>query len=79
MRNSFSETTKRFYPLDVSVVTTVFNKQEAVGVFLDSLTYVFGSDMSVRLEIIFVNDGSTDETLARAGSDHTGSYPAALK
>jgi glycosyltransferase involved in cell wall biosynthesis len=49
------------HPL-VSLVVPVFNEQEAVPVFLASVAArVILQD--IRLEIIFVNDGSTDNTL----------------
>ncbi|HRF43171.1 MAG TPA: glycosyltransferase family 2 protein [Candidatus Competibacteraceae bacterium] len=52
------------YPVvDVSLVVPVFNEDEMIGLFLDRVSQVFESESSIRLEIVFINDGSTDETL----------------
>ena len=51
--------------LDVSLVVPVFNEAEAVGLFLDRVREVFADEWAVRLDIVFVNDGSSDETLDR--------------
>ena len=49
------------HPL-VSLVVPVFNEQEAVPVFLARVAAQV-SLADARLEILFVNDGSTDDTL----------------
>lgn len=51
--------------LDLSLVVPVFNEAETVELFLDRVGNVLGGDASVRIEIVFVNDGSTDDTLNR--------------
>lgn len=52
------------YPvIDVSLVVPVFNEDDMVELFLKRVSRVFESEPSVKLEILFVNDGSTDETL----------------
>lgn len=48
----------------VSIVVPVFNEQEALGRFVDSTRGVLVAQ-GVRYEMLFVNDGSVDETLAR--------------
>lgn len=55
-------------PLTVSLVVPVFNEAETVGPFLERVTQVFGlgSEKSrIVLDIVFVNDGSSDRTLER--------------
>jgi glycosyltransferase involved in cell wall biosynthesis len=45
------------------LVVPVLNETKTVGLFLDRIGEVFNNQDSLRLEIIFVNDGSTDGTL----------------
>jgi glycosyltransferase involved in cell wall biosynthesis len=49
----------------LSLVVPVFNEAETVALFSDRVSTVFRDVVGVRLEIIFVNDGSRDDTLAR--------------
>jgi glycosyltransferase involved in cell wall biosynthesis len=51
--------------LELSLVVPVFNEAETVGLFIDKVTQVFENQPSVDLEFVFVNDGSTDDTLER--------------
>lgn len=48
---------------NLSLVVPVFNEAETVGLFLDRVTQVFAGDPEIQIEIIFVNDGSSDGTL----------------
>lgn len=49
--------------MDLSIVIPVFNEQEVLPLALQSLRSVLGT-MHCNYEIIFVNDGSRDKTLA---------------
>jgi glycosyltransferase involved in cell wall biosynthesis len=49
----------------LSIVVPVFNEEDALGPFLDRVHAVFARQEAIRLELVFVNDGSTDGTLAR--------------
>jgi glycosyltransferase involved in cell wall biosynthesis len=49
--------------ITLSLVVPVFNEVETVGLFLEKVTQVIGKDPSINLNIVFVNDGSLDETL----------------
>jgi len=51
--------------LNVSLVVPVYDEAETVGLFLDRVRQVFDGEPTVRIEIVFVNDGSTDGTLDR--------------
>ncbi|PWU26260.1 MULTISPECIES: glycosyltransferase family 2 protein [unclassified Pseudomonas] len=51
-------------PLALSLVVPVFNEATTIGLFIDELSRVFAESSEIHLEVIFVNDGSTDETLA---------------
>lgn len=49
----------------LSLVVPVFNEEEMVHLFIEKISDVFRSEKSIRLEIVFVNDGSSDATLER--------------
>ncbi|MHC1713778.1 MAG: glycosyltransferase family 2 protein [Solidesulfovibrio sp.] len=49
----------------LSLVVPVFNEAEAVAIFLERIHNVFDGNASLRLEVVFINDGSTDDTLER--------------
>jgi polyisoprenyl-phosphate glycosyltransferase len=49
--------------LRLSLIIPVFNEAEAVNCFVDKVTQVFKQEPSVKIEFLFVNDGSTDSTL----------------
>lgn len=51
--------------LDVSLVVPVYNEEQTVGLFLDRVKSVLAAEPTVRLEFVFVNDGSSDRTLDR--------------
>ena len=47
----------------LSLVVPVYNETETVSLFLDEVGKVFKDQPYVDVEIVFVNDGSTDDTL----------------
>jgi polyisoprenyl-phosphate glycosyltransferase len=47
----------------LSLVVPVYNEEETVALFVDRVKQVFASDSSIKLELVFVNDGSSDATL----------------
>lgn len=49
--------------LTLSLVVPVFNEAETVELFLAEIDKVFKDQPAVHLEIVFINDGSTDSTL----------------
>jgi len=49
----------------LSLVVPLYNEAEALPVFLEAIHQTFSHSPHVTLEIIFVNDGSHDETLER--------------
>jgi polyisoprenyl-phosphate glycosyltransferase len=49
----------------LSLVVPVFNEAEMIGLFVDRVTEVFKHEAGIDLEIVFVNDGSSDPTLER--------------
>ena len=49
--------------IDCPIVVSVFNEEEAIKLFYDSLSKMLDS-LSIEYEIIFVNDGSTDNSLS---------------
>lgn len=51
--------------LTLSLVVPVFNEIETVGLFLERVTQVFEKMSGINLDIVFVNDGSSDNTLER--------------
>jgi glycosyltransferase involved in cell wall biosynthesis len=50
-------------PLTLSLVVPVFNEAETISIFLERVSRVFETRPGISLEILFVNDGSTDATL----------------
>src|SRR5258707_1508720 len=46
----------------LSLVVPVFNEEESIGIFLDTVAPLMERD-GLRFEIVFVNDGSRDNTL----------------
>jgi len=51
--------------ISVSLVVPVYNEAETVGLFLDRVDRMVAGEPAVRLEVVFVNDGSSDATLER--------------
>ena len=49
--------------LSMSLVVPVYNEAETVELFMAEVSRVFPDPTAVRLEVVFVNDGSTDRTL----------------
>lgn len=49
--------------LKVSIVVPVFNEENCVCSFVEKISEIFKADPLITLEIVFVNDGSTDDTL----------------
>lgn len=47
----------------LSIVVPVYNEVETVGIFVNEIIQLFKQRPGITLEIIFINDGSTDETL----------------
>lgn len=56
--------TEVFDRIELSLVVPVFNEVETVALFVDSVSEVFSSCEQIALEMVFVNDGSTDDTLS---------------
>lgn len=55
---------KKDVPL-LSLVVPVFNEAESVGVFVQTVKNVFDDINHLKIEILFVNDGSHDDTLEK--------------
>lgn len=51
--------------IKLSLVVPVYNESETIGLFLDRVKQVFDGITQLSLDIVFVNDGSTDDTLER--------------
>lgn len=51
--------------LTLSLLVPLHNEADAVGPLLDRLSKVLGARRDLRLEAIFINDGSTDGTLEK--------------
>ena len=48
----------------LTLVIPVFNEAAAIPIFLEKINNIFRLNPSITLELLFVNDGSTDDTLA---------------
>jgi len=57
---------RRHRPVDplLSLVVPVFNEEESIDLFLDTVIPVL-ENASLRFELVFINDGSRDDTFAR--------------
>lgn len=51
--------------LRLSLVIPVYNEAETVDIFIDRVCLVFNTQPAIQLELVFVNDGSTDTTLEK--------------
>ena len=50
--------------MNLSVIVPCYNEEESVGTFHNELSKVL-SEEKITHEILFINDGSTDETLGK--------------
>jgi glycosyltransferase involved in cell wall biosynthesis len=51
--------------LKLSLIVPVYNEAETIAPFMDRINRVFSEEPQTVLEVVFVNDGSTDDTLLR--------------
>lgn len=59
-----SQLLKNFPPQFLaSIVIPVFNEEDAIQFFINAINLTFNKHPSINLELIFVNDGSNDNTL----------------
>ncbi|HNM23670.1 MAG TPA: glycosyltransferase family 2 protein, partial [Rhodocyclaceae bacterium] len=49
----------------LSLVVPVYNEAESIALFLDAIHRIFASQTGLDVELVFVNDGSQDDTLDR--------------
>ncbi|NWG39426.1 MAG: glycosyltransferase family 2 protein [Hydrogenophilaceae bacterium] len=50
-------------PVNLSLVVPVYNEAESIDLFVDRIRQLFEEEKAVSLEVVFVNDGSNDNTL----------------
>src|SRR5437762_13603094 len=58
----------------ITVIIPVLNEQENIDILVDELNKYFKEQNDFSAEVIFVNDGSTDETLSKLKSANHFSY-----
>ena len=51
--------------INISLVVPVYNEFEAIDYFVEEIESILGSLEKVEIEIVFVNDGSKDDTLEK--------------
>ena len=56
--------------MKLSVIVPCYNEQESVSLFYEEI-YKVAAEMEYEFEFLFINDGSTDETLERLKELHT--------
>jgi len=54
---------KKIRQLKLSLVVPVYNESETVDIFISEISHVFRNETFLKIEFIFINDGSTDNTL----------------
>ncbi|MFZ4286381.1 glycosyltransferase family 2 protein [Variovorax sp. HJSM1_2] len=52
-------------PLNIGLVIPVFNEVESIDIFLEKISSIFANQPHITVELIFINDGSTDSTLEK--------------
>jgi glycosyltransferase involved in cell wall biosynthesis len=60
----------------ITVVIPIFNEYEGIPFLVDSLNEFFGQNDQLNAEVIFVNDGSRDNSVERLGSMSHRTYRA---
>jgi dolichol-phosphate mannosyltransferase len=60
----------------ITVVIPIFNEYEGIPFLVDSLNEFFGQNSQLNAEVIFVNDGSRDNSVERLGSMPHKTYRA---
>lgn len=51
--------------IQLTLVVPVFNESETVSLFIERVNNVLNKFNEIKLSVVFINDGSTDDTLAR--------------
>jgi glycosyltransferase involved in cell wall biosynthesis len=49
--------------LELTLVIPVYNEDDSVNIFIDEIERLFDKELHISVELLFVNDGSTDMTL----------------
>jgi glycosyltransferase involved in cell wall biosynthesis len=65
-KNDWPSTSHNFRDLEIvflTFVVPVFNESESVDLFISKVNSVFNQHTNIKLEVVFINDGSVDETL----------------
>jgi glycosyltransferase involved in cell wall biosynthesis len=55
--------------IDISLVVPMYNESEMIHIFLDAINNVF-TNTNLKVEVICVNDGSSDDTLVKLKERH---------
>ena len=53
----------------ITVIIPIFNEYEGIPFLVDSLNEFFGQNSNLNAEVIFVNDGSRDNSVERLASN----------
>ena len=62
----------------ITVIIPIFNEYEGIPFLVDSLNEFFGQNANLNAEVIFVNDGSRDNSVERLASMLHKTYRAKL-
>lgn len=65
MQDQISSLSKGNEKILLSLIIPVFNEEAAIPIFLKKIDNIFNNIEYITLEIVFVNDGSSDDTLAK--------------
>lgn len=69
----------RVNALFLSIVIPIFNEAQAIPLFLDAIINQVCTKISIPVELVFVNDGSTDNSMDILLKEMNAGHPCLIK
>ena len=66
------------HPIDLSVIIPIYNEYEGIPYLVESLNVFFEEHPYLKPEVIFVNDGSKDQSVKRLREMNHRTYRAKM-